>query len=72
MTVVVQEVVEEEAEGRRRKRNDTEKKNGVRLRQGDVGAVHPSRASPGGRGRSKVVNECVDSGVRQSRGPSGK
>lgn len=47
-------------------------RDGVRVRQGDVGAVYPSGALPGGNRRSKVVNECVDSGVRRSGGPSGK
>lgn len=40
MSVMAQEV-EEEAKGRRkRKRNDVER-NGVRVRQEDVGAKHP-------------------------------
>lgn len=45
--------VEEEAEGRR-KRNDVER-DGVRVRQGDVGAVHPSSASPGATGGVKLL-----------------
>lgn len=45
--------VEEEAEGRR-KRDDVER-DGVRVRQGDVGAVHPSSASPGATGGVKLL-----------------
>lgn len=48
--------VEEEAEGRR-KRNDRER-NGVRVRQGDVWAVHPSSASPGAEGGVKLLTSA--------------
>lgn len=47
---------EEEAEGRR-KRNDMEKK-GVRVTQGDVGAVHPSSAPPGAKGGVKLLTSA--------------
>lgn len=56
---------------RERKRNDVERDE-VRVRQGDVGGRRSIQRIAAGNQRSKVVNECVDSGVRQSAAPSGK
>lgn len=43
---------EEEAEGRRERNVE---RQGVRVRQGDVGAVHPSGALPGATGGVKLL-----------------
>lgn len=47
-------MVQELEEDERRKRNDVER-DGVRVRQGDVGAVYPSSASPGATGGVKLL-----------------
>lgn len=53
-------------------KRDDEQRDGVRVRQGDVWGRLSIRCMAGGSRRSKVVNECVDSSVRQSSGPSGE
>ena len=53
-------------------RRDEVERDGVRVRQGDVGGRLSIRCMARGNVRGKVVNESVGSGVRRRGGPSGK
>ena len=44
----------------------------MRVRQGDVGAVHPSSAWPGAEGGVKLITSVWTEVSGRSAGPSGK